>query len=289
VTTRADDQPHAGVVRCPLRSGRRCPRQHAAPEQCSCPNRQVDEEHETPPAGGDENGAEGRPGRHGQCAHTSPQRHDLRAALDGEGGQQQPQGGRQHGGGTGALDDASGDEQAEGRGNTTQGRAEAEHEEAHEEHPLATETVSGTAGRHEERAEDDAVAGDHPDERGARVEREGTLQSREGDVHDGQVERRHEGAERRDREHNGAASARRRRLERAAGAGWACAGWAGAGWAGAGWAGAGWAGAGWAGARRAGAGWAGAGWAGAGWAGAQPAGFCHAMHSSDLRCMMQLT
>ena len=84
----------------------------------------------------------------------------------GEGPEEQPERGRQHGGRPAALDEATGDEQVHRRGQAAQGRAEGEDAQADEEQPAAPEAVGAAAGDDEQGGEHDAVAGDDPGQRG---------------------------------------------------------------------------------------------------------------------------
>ncbi len=187
------DQEHAQIVRGGPGGGRsglvedppaHQPRHHT--------DGHVDHEDPAPAAGGDEGGTEGGPGGHGQRPDPAPQRHHLGAPLGGEGPEQQSEGGGQQARRTDALDDPAEYEERHRGGQGTQGRAQAEHTQAGEEHPAAAHAVGRPPRRHQQGAEDDAVAGDHPSQRGPAVVGEGVLEGGEGHIDDGQIEGGHE-------------------------------------------------------------------------------------------------
>ena len=145
---------------------------------------------------------ERRPGGDRQRADAAPQRHHLRATLGRVGADEQRDRRGHQERRARSLQHAARHQGGDVRRDAAQERAGEEHGERRAMNVAPPpDPVAGAAADHEQCAEHDRVRGDHPRQRrltGVRVRR---LEIRERDVHDRQVERRHERTERGHREH----------------------------------------------------------------------------------------
>ncbi len=163
------------------------------------PDRHVDDE-DPAPAELHQQAADRRPECRRDAADRGPDADRQRPLLDREGGQDQPQGGRDHHRPAGCLQDPCRDQEGDRGGGGAEGRGRREEEQAGDEDALAADPVGDPPGGDEQRREDDRVGVQHPGEagEGGAVELGGHV--REGDVDDEEIEAGHEEADRGDQE-----------------------------------------------------------------------------------------
>jgi hypothetical protein len=117
-----------------------------------------------------------------------------------ERGQQEPERGGHDRRGSDGLHRTARDEDAERRGERAHDRRERERHDAPEEEQPSPVVVGEPPGRHEEGREDDRVRVEHPGERGQLGSGERPSHRGERDVHDEQIQLRHERDGREDRQ-----------------------------------------------------------------------------------------
>ena len=122
---------------------------------------QVDQE-DPAPAGLDQDPADRRPEGGGGPADGRPQPDGGSLAGRAEGGEQEPERGRQHQRPAAGLEDAGGDQQIERGGDGTEGGGGGEDAQPDEEGPLAPGPVGPAPRRHQQRGEHDGVGAQHP-------------------------------------------------------------------------------------------------------------------------------
>ena len=215
---RQREQDRAGKVGHPPAPGSAALDETAAGEHDGCrADRQVDEKHEPPVAGGDEQPAERRAQPGGGGRDRRQQRDTVRAPVKRERAQHQPQRcGNQKRRAEG-LHHPEDDQDVRRRRDRAQQRGDREQLEAEHEDPPAPKEIGDPPRGHQKRCEDDVVRIQHPGQRRDRRPGERPLDVGERDIDDRRVDERDRGPQRGDREHRPrrrSAPTRQRRRDR---------------------------------------------------------------------------